>query len=574
MSADEFEPMRTAWRSLAEPAPDARDRVRGRLLATIHEGRGRRHRRRVLLLVATVLLGLLAAVPGLSRTRYGWTVEWLAGAPPADVTADLAAIDQGAPSGMEQRPVVTRTRLVYDRMTRLGRARIWLTPTTRPGRYCEVVVLPAGGGRVGGCFTGPPRAPVEVSVVRVAGVDLAPSFITGRVAPDVARLRLDYVNGQTEDVPVQGGFFVAAVDADRSGRLTDHPAALVGLDRHGGVLGRTPVEVAVARAPALPLKPAVATGAREQVAMRVKIGTGSEALLYRSPSRLGGSCDRLAVDGTTWSWGCADPDRLPRPIQIAVVRPPVDRRRDAATLILGVVRSGLDVGLRYEDGDVEPLPLAGRSFLLALPERRRRAGHRLAEIVVTRAGTAVLRLPIATRDERLYDGTPDPAPRVPAVQISNPVDLPVVARLRIQGARGERIELAVRRETPTHWFVVVSVDGRAVSGEDLRWFPGGRVRPVAFEGLPLDPPQSAVTRSISLFVGTLRPPAATARIVYADGRVRRLGLAVPAAPVGGGIRGWFVYELSERERGRAPRRFEGLDSGGRVVGRADLPPGV
>ena len=184
----------------------------------------------------------------------------------------------------------------------------------------------------------------------------------------------------------------------------------------------------------------------------------------------------------------------------------------------------------------------------------------------------MLRVPIATRDETLYSKTADREPQLPMHQIQNPTNLPIVASLDLSGSHGERIEFFVRRETPTHWYEVLSVDGTVVSGSNLAVFPGGKERTIGLSWQPMQRPEFDVPHPLSLLMAAVRAPARSVRVVYADGSTEPLTLARPEEPVGAGIAGWFVYEMTPARRGRQPVRFEALDTSGTVVGTAKPPP--
>jgi hypothetical protein len=79
---------------------------------------GRRRPARVqVLLAAAVVLGLLAAAPAVSGVGYGRVIDWLSGKPPKPVVNDLTQLDQGAPPGMAQHPIVGKTGLVYQQQS-------------------------------------------------------------------------------------------------------------------------------------------------------------------------------------------------------------------------------------------------------------------------------------------------------------------------------------------------------------------------------------------------------------------------------------------------------------------------
>ena len=148
MSVHELEQLRQSWTQVFEPDADAHAAARRRLDAAIQAERspGRRRRRRVQLAVAVaVVLGLLAAVPALSGNGYGFVVHWLRGTPSDEVREGVARLDQGAPPGMAQHPIVGKTGLVYKRETQYGEVRIWLTPTRGGARFCETFEAPWRG---------------------------------------------------------------------------------------------------------------------------------------------------------------------------------------------------------------------------------------------------------------------------------------------------------------------------------------------------------------------------------------------------------------------------------------------
>lgn len=181
---------------------------------------------------------------------------------------------------------------------------------------------------------------------------------------------------------------------------------------------------------------------------------------------------------------------------------------------------------------------------------------------------------MGVKSDPFYSGEPDRLPGAPMIQIFNPAEFPVVARLKSQASEGEKLEFFVRRETPTHWYEVLSVDGKPVSGSNLQWFKGGGDAVISVSWQPMQPGQFAVKRPISLFLGSIREPAAAARIVYGDGSAETLELARPSEPTGGGIGGWFIFEMTTERRARQPVRFEALNARGEILGRSQLPRGA
>lgn len=577
MTGDELSRLRTLWAGVGGPTPRAEASARRRLLRTINPGRQRRRRVRLLLAIAA-LLGLLVAMPALSGSGYEFVVHWLTGTPPETVRENLERVDRGAPPGMRQQPVVGKTGLVYDRSTPGGRLRIWLTPTKREaGGFCMTFEVPSGNGQGSktlgvGCVPARLQTPIEVgSQSALPGVSV--SYLHGRVAPQVTRLELRYVNGGREDVPLQGGFFATTVEGRRTLRIGDHPAELVGYADDGTVIARQPTDM-LYQDIILTGAPPVAEVEQERPVVSVAMSDGTHAQLSQSPSRVGGRCDRLSTADTTWLWICADAATLDRPLAVHVVRPPISNGADAATLLFGVVREGLSLSFHYEDGTTEQPPLTDTNrFLVDLGDGHREPGRRLAEITVGDGTQTALRLPLATRDESLYDTTSD-HPMRSFHQIQNPTDLPIVASQTTTGSHGETIELLVRRETPTHWYEVLRVDGTVVAGTNLSWYPGGHDATIGVGWYPMRKPEYEVDKPLSLLIVDVRAPATRARVVYADGSAEPLELARPTKPVGHGVNGWCVYEMTPAIRERTPVRFEALSDEGRVIATAKPPPGA
>jgi hypothetical protein len=562
----------------ASPPSPADGEARGRPSGMERSGDARRRRRTRLIVAFAILLGLLAVVPALSGTGYDFVIHWLTGSPSNDVKEDFAQLDQGAPPGMAQHPIVGKIGLVYDRATRYGRVRIWLTPNKRGG-FCEESEVPFrshGKPRPmgGGCFPAKMLQPIEPSFSSPGG-DLSVGFIDGRVIPSISRLELRYVNGGTDDVPLQGGFFVTVVERTRMARLADHPQELVGYDADGKIVARADLAMFYGSSiGSMEMTPPIAETDGEHTLLRVPLKGGSSATLSASPSRAGGECDRISTGDTNWSWTCADSTTMQEPIRFSVARPPTARGADAATLLFGVVRHGLTLTLAYEDGARDTAALTDDRFLIDLSTEHRQPGHRLKVLLVVEGANTVLRVPIATEDDSLYSTVPDRTPQAPIYQISNPPNLPVVARLKLTGSHGEAITFFVRSETPTHWYEVLSVNGTVVSGENLQWFPGGHDAKIGLEWQPMQRPEFDVPKPLSLLMGHIRDPATAARVVYDDGSSESLELARPTKTVGHGISGWFVYEMTPARRERKPVRFEALDWVGNVIGRAIPPKGV
>jgi len=528
---------------------------------------------RRLLLAATLVLALLLSAPAWSGVGYEWVVHLVSGEPPKPIKEQLQRLDQGGPVGMGEHPLIDKTGKVYERQTSRGPVSIWLTPT-KSGGYCANLVTPQPGRRSGpssgGCFPAQLRRPIEVSASGM-GTDFSAVYLSGRVTAKITRLAVRYVNGGSEQVPIQDGFFVAAVDPVRTLELTDHPHELVGYDANGHVVDRESLDDLFRFGSFGSDRPPVADITRERKAETVPLRGGSAAL-YLSPSRLGGSCARVNAGDTAWSWSCADPARLPAALRLQLTRVPDRSAAGFAILVHGVARTGAEVVFRYADGARAVVPLFEQNFLVVLPHERWQAGRRLIEIDARTPAGVQLRVPIAHGGDAFYTGGADRAPQHAVVQITNPPDLPIVAKVETRGEHGQKIVFFVKRQTATHWYQVLIVDGKPIAGEDLQWFPnpdGSPGNAIGFEGIPVLSPDG--TSDLSLLVGNLRGTARSARVLYGDGSSQPLELTRPTAAIGGGITGFFVYEVTQSRRNRKPMRFDALDAGGRVVGRTKIP---
>ena len=320
----------------AEQAPTAPARPRRRA----------RLRPRILIAVA-VLLALLASAPAWSGAGYGRIVHFLTGKPSKKVVENLQRFDEAAPPGQAVRPIVGKTRKVYERQTRYGVYRIWLTPT-KTGRVCETLEGPGSRGTVpysGGCRPKRPVRAIEVGGTG-GGSDFFRGELDGRVRPGITSLELRYVNGAHEEVPVQNGFFVAVIPAVRMGRISDHPTALIGRDRQGSVVASQPLRLFYGGSPAIGMgQPPIARTKDERRLLRVRLAATTSATLDVSPARGGGTCARLAVARTTWTWTCAVPP-IRHPLRIDLLRVPT--ASGTRLLLYGIVRPGVTIRFAYE----------------------------------------------------------------------------------------------------------------------------------------------------------------------------------------------------------------------------------
>jgi hypothetical protein len=369
-----------------------------------------RRRRRRLILAVAIALTLLASAPAWSGSGYGPILHFLTGKPSKKVDKLLAQFGEDQPPGQAVHPIVAKTRKVYERHGRYGTFRIWLTPT-KEGGVCETLEGPTQHAiqpYSAGCGAKTPQHPIEVSGSGSGGGgDFFRGELDGRVQPRIRGLELRYVNGGHEQIPLQNGFFATGIAAVRTQRVSDHPAELVGRDRDGHVVARFALGSFYEDFQPGMGRPPIAEAKRERPLLRAPLEGGTSVELLVSPARGGGTCGRLVVAGSTWTWTCVQrPVR--HPVRIGLLRAPV--RSGAAVVLYGSVQPGVKLQFRFEDGTARTIPTADDYFLVSLPKARWTPGRRLSEIVARADGRVVLRVPVARRGAAFYSTTPDRRP--------------------------------------------------------------------------------------------------------------------------------------------------------------------
>lgn len=522
------------------------------------------------LLAAALLVGLTAlAAPALAgRGPLAHVIEFLRGDPPEELVQDLERLDRGAPAGMEQRPLVSKTGKVYEARTERGVVRIWLTPT-KTGRACGSFEAPDENGRTrpfsSGCMPAVPERQISVSTA----INYDVGYIHGRVSGAVDRLELEYANGGREKVPLQNGFFVVPVAPEQVPRGTDQPGRLIGLAVDGDVVHVEPLLGFLGeRYPHQGSeRPPVAEIDRERPLVSVPVN-GTRAALFESPSRIGGTCARLAIGDETWSWDCAT-DNDPRlPVRFALHRVPAGGR--PAVVIGGIVKTGVVLEFLYEDGTRERPTLHNRRFLAVLPAERWQAGHRLRAIIGADSdGHELIRYPMATTGARFYSGPTDrmsmPATRQ---KVWRP-EWPLVARVALQTRHAGEISLEVRRLNDRQWAETLRQDGVPFGGGELKWFPEDKPEtPISIGWLPILSDDGK--RDAFLYTGQIRVGTGL-RALYADGSTERIEIVRPSETVGPNV-GFFLFEVTDERREKRFRRFDALDEDGKVVASVPAPP--
>lgn len=565
---DELTYLRKAYDRLPPPEPIVERAARARLAAAMRPRR--RLPRPSVLLAAALLIGLTAlAAPALAgRGPLAHVIEFLRGDPPKEVVEDLEHLDRGAPAGMEQGPIVSKTGKVFEARNHLGVIRIWLTPT-KTGRLCKNFEAPDEQGRTrpftGGCMPATPSRPIEVST----SLNYDIGYIDGRVAASINHLELEYANGGREALELQNGFFVATVPPERVPRGADQPARLIGYGREGEIVHVE--ELLGFLGERFPLRgserPPVAEVAKERKLVSVPVD-GTRATLSQSPSRIGGTCARLAVDGETWSWDCAKDDEPRLPVRWTLHRVPA--AREPAIVISGIAKSGVHVQLVYQDGAKERPTLHDRRFLLVLPRERWTPGRRLEAIVGVGAdGRTAIRFPMATTGARFYSGPTDRKSH-PVVQqkVWRP-EWPLVARVVVQTEQAGEVSLEIRRGGDRKWAETLRHGDAVIGGGEATWFPEDKPEaPISIGWLPIlsdDGKEDAFLYSGQLRVGV------GLRVVYRDGTSEKVDLVRPSAKVGPNV-AFFLFEVTDERRQKRFLRFEALDADGNVVASVPAPP--
>jgi hypothetical protein len=565
---DELTYLRAAYRDVPAPDSAVERAARARLADAM---RPRRRFRPTVLLAAALLVGLtgLAAPAVGGRGPLAHVIEFLRGDPPRELVEDLERLDRGAPAGMEQEPIVAKTGKVFEARTDVGVVRIWLTPT-KTGRVCKSFEAPDEHGRTrpfsGGCSPAEPSRPIEVGTILNYDV----GYLEGRVSAAITRLVLEYTNGGRESVPLQNGFFVATVRAERLPRGADAPSRLIGFDAAGavvhveelgGFLGERLAMMSVRRPP-------VAMISDERELLSVPAGPDAQATLYESPSRIGGTCARLAVDGETWHWDCATPDAPRLALRWSLHRVPSGG--DLSVVVTGIAKAGVTVGFVFEDGFVETPPLHGRRFLRVIPPERWQAGRRLEAIVaLDEAGEELIRFPMATTGARFYSGPADAKLGVAAPQNVWRPEWPLVVRVALETEHAGEISIEVRRFGDRRWAETLRRGSSVIGGGELQSFPEDEPeRPIGVEWVPIlsdDGKKDAYIYSGQLRVGV------GVRVVYRDGSSEEANVVRPSAKVGSNV-GFFLFEITDERRRKGIARLEALDADGTVVARVPAPP--
>ena len=349
-----------------------------------------RPRRRSRLLVLVAAVALLIALGG---TAYGLAREYLIGDPAPDPVKEQAAmlnevkgeLIPTAGKGAGIRVEETKLGAYLDAST--GPVYIWVAPSAQGEcRFMQVVgtELRDGGPNLsGGCGSAPGTRPLDwgTSITRVRDGRLL-AVISGSVSEQVAKLELNS-QGETVDVPLQGGYFLFEVEGGgRQPEPNVPPFELVAYDKTGGVLARdkamTRFGMPAALGPVQRRPQPLDLGTREPL---IEIATRRT----RKPIRLyvfergGERCRVLVSPGGTGS-SCGG--RPPQPNEVFVGPNQIGAAPTGMLLLWGEVGSDIRaLELRFEDGRVEQLPLAKQFALYQVDPADFAAGRRPISLV-------------------------------------------------------------------------------------------------------------------------------------------------------------------------------------------------
>lgn len=357
------------------PAPRAREQAHERLQSFIV---GRRRRRPGL--IALVAAGaLLLALGG---TAYGLAREYLLGDPAPDPVKEQATmlnkvkgeLIPKARTGPGVQAEQTKLAAFLDAST--GPVYLWVAPAERGGPclFMQIVGTEMPDGRPnlsGGCGRGGRTIDWGTSGTRVRDRRFL-MLVSGIVSGEVARLDLK-VDGRTDDVPLQGGFFIAELPGSGTNEASPEipSVELTAYDGSGRELARAKSRPPFHGQSQRP-KPIDLSSERPLLEITTR-RTGKPIRLYLV-ERDGERCRVLVSPGGTSS-GCGG--RSPDADEIAVAPNQIGSAPDGMLLLWGEVGSAIArLELHFEDGRIEQLPLTERFTLYQVDPGDFAAGRR------------------------------------------------------------------------------------------------------------------------------------------------------------------------------------------------------
>jgi hypothetical protein len=350
-----------------------------------------RRRLLVLAIAAAAALGVLVAAPAFGLHRE--VLDFFHSEPASErVQLEFARLDVMAPP--EHRPGIIhgQARRVTETIVR-GKRRVLSVAPTANGGYCF-----QWSGLFGSChdparFAALPQSrPPDLNphLLRVGGhaTEDAVTLIGGDLhAAETERLEVEFADGERVEIPVtwvsepiDAGFYLYDVPEEHR-RPETRVEALVARDADGDVIAR------MARFPYAPDwefdpktgSPDIAVLQERRKLIEITTERGRVVTLWKAPSRRGGTCHWLTVDGRPGPAADCPPGPLrgSEPVIGAGLL-----TGGGPVLFSGTVRDDVAVvELHYQDGGVERLrPVEGR-VLHEIRSTRYGRGHRLERIV-------------------------------------------------------------------------------------------------------------------------------------------------------------------------------------------------
>lgn len=376
--------------------------------------RVRRARRRRALTTALVVLGaVVVAAPAFGLGRFA--IDWLSADPAPDrVQLEFAQLGVGAPEGMDPGIVPNAARKVLEVTLADGPHTLWVAPT-KSGGFCET-----WSGLWGGCRSHQAPAGVpEPGSGDLRSWDLgmtvqqehgATTRLGGSLlAPDAARLIVDYEDGASEEIPftwvsppIDAGFYVFEVPPEH--RSFGHRAAVLrAVDAKGHDLARSSIPIPPPEELIVPQRlpdgtsvslPRKALAAKAHRVTELTSENGTRIAVWALRSTDGGTC-YVYPRGN----GCRPAGyQQTEPIEASLAS------GGNPMLLFGQVTPAVAaIELRYEDGSSEQVrPIDGFVLTEVRPAHYRR-GYRLQLVIaLDQDGRELQRQTFDTRSTGTY----------------------------------------------------------------------------------------------------------------------------------------------------------------------------
>jgi hypothetical protein len=337
-------------------------------------GRGRRRR---LMVVGTVVLGVIVLVPTALALRTT-IVDFFQSEPaPHRLVIHFARQDVGAPPGLDNRVIYGQTRKILEWKLANGKTMtLWVAPNRRGG-FCTAYVEQGRRGGFGCLWEKRPPISPAIGVRGPKG----PVLVSGSVGNDQAEtIELHYQDGDVNrqtltwvSKPIDASFFLFDVPEQHwdKGHQFDR---LVLRDAEGQTLHSEALTLR------LPTRVDPKTGAPSEALQKqarklivVPTHTGAEAALWTAPTADGRTCSWLRY-GESGGFGSRCWAR-------GVDRPAlgVAQSQGSGVVFLwgGPVRADVaEIEVRYQDGERAIVPVVEGMVLYAIPPEHFLRGHR------------------------------------------------------------------------------------------------------------------------------------------------------------------------------------------------------